>query len=151
MTIHHLSRTLDVLFIALITLVFFAAIWPLVRDAYKRHKRRRAQRNQSTATDALKVIRKVMQTYYTGEARKLWDILTALRGPDNQDIELKLATTAVIRHAVYGYVNHGGTAAPDNSIRCAYRAKLDEAGYTKDTDHFINHAKDAFKHLNLKW
>ena len=33
----------------------------------------------------------------TDEASKLWDILTALRGPDDTDLSLKEATTAVIR------------------------------------------------------
>lgn len=36
-----------------------------------------------------------------GEGGKLWDVLTALRGPDNEDVELKLTTTAPIRRAAF--------------------------------------------------
>lgn len=36
-----------------------------------------------------------------GDARRLWQVLTALRGPDNGDRLLKLRTTAALRSAAF--------------------------------------------------
>lgn len=37
---------------------------------------------------------------YRGEGKKLWNIISAMRGPDNDDVGLKMRTTAVLRAAV---------------------------------------------------
>lgn len=61
------------------------------------------------------------------EQRDLWDLLTALRGPDNEDYELKSATTTHLRAALLPesalgidsaahaeIANHGAKAATDH-------------------------------------
>lgn len=48
------------------------------------------------------------------EARRLWRILTALRGPDNGSDDLKMVTTALIRGAVVpDFAKAGGALTSD--------------------------------------
>lgn len=80
------------------------------------------------------------------ETKLAWDVLTGLRGPDSRDHERKSATTAVIRHAVFGMRNHKIPAA----------VHADEAGSEQtrsrmEDDHFRQHAYAAFEALGLKW
>lgn len=80
----------------------------------------------------------------------LWNVLSALRGPDAEDNhELKLATTGVIRYHFLGKTRgsmHGSTVLPDTEEAAKLRRQ-----YTNVWSHFISHAKDAFEALGLKW
>lgn len=88
-------------------------------------------------------------------SRELWDILTALRGPDDCDELDKEATTGVIRWALLGYdageedegekrVFWSSVFAPDSKEKAAHRRNMDRT-------HFSQHALRAFEALGLKW
>ena len=76
---------------------------------------------------------------------EIWDILTALRGPDNYDHDLKKATTGLVRKAVFGSID----------LPMAIVTPRDFAVYvdkrTHSSGHFSNHAENAFNALGLKW
>jgi hypothetical protein len=95
----------------------------------------------------------------------LWAVLTALRGPDfarkGSNLDLKLATTAVIREAAgfknYGFF-HNGDSPERTKLRKLERTKLRKLdpdsraeGMTADTTHFFAHARQAFQALGLDW
>jgi|SRR5271157_248763 len=96
------------------------------------------------------------------DARSLWSILTALRGPDSNletlgpkalDMtDVKEATTCVLRHALglkYG-IKDGPTSQywfsvnPDTEAFAEYRRNIPYG-------HFGTHARDAFAALGLQW
>jgi hypothetical protein len=87
-------------------------------------------------------------------ARQLWDVLSALRGPDNEHASIKYGTTAIIRAAcfpkTYGDGNRDicipATMCHDSE---AYRLARSEAGTRGQ--HFANHARRAFDVLGLAW
>lgn len=84
------------------------------------------------------------------EGNKLYTLLTALRGPDNDSCRVKEATTSVIRYALFGDIlsrmPFGAIVNPDE-----YRHELIRIEKDKLFNHFVQHAKDAFKVLGLKW
>jgi hypothetical protein len=85
------------------------------------------------------------------ERLDVWWVLSALRGPDeiHKDDE-KAATTQVIRDALFGPPEFGGTLlgtldiGPDSEYKVQLRNKL-------LYDHFQQHAKHAFDALGLSW
>lgn len=84
------------------------------------------------------------------EGSKLWCVLTALRGPDNNDDGIKRATTAVIRRKVGIREDNSGRAIvnTDSSEYKNTRARL--ASWFVSS-HFLEHAQNAFSALGLKW
>lgn len=80
------------------------------------------------------------------ERRKLWNVLTALRGPDNQDRESKLACVSLIRRAVAGqsFVDFGGYNRFDSEEDVEIRRRMPES-------HFQQHMRWAFAALDLYW
>lgn len=96
--------------------------------------------------------------------RDLWDILSALRGPDFDTgiryklsdtltidcFDLKDATTAVIRYNMGVSKDNAKLAIshPDSSDYARIRILLDRSDIPA---HFIVHAKKAFESLDLKW
>lgn len=91
----------------------------------------------------------------------VWHILSAMRGPDRSPVksisnfELKSATTAIIRHKIYGddfwCLSHRDTAlylSVRQKLTKYYERQLEKEGFK---DHFIAHAMLAFKSLDLKW
>jgi hypothetical protein len=75
------------------------------------------------------------------EGKKLWDVLAALRGPDDGDIFLKARTTSVIRLL----------AVPRYARRhVAVASKRTEFRMPPDRTHFNWHIRDAAEALNLK-
>lgn len=94
------------------------------------------------------------------EKTDMWDILTALRGPDRENTHaVKSATTAVIRQAVFGpdFIKArdavGATMHVDNNKEAKLRRSMDadtDAEYGPDF-HFRYHARRAFTALGLNW
>lgn len=91
----------------------------------------------------------INQQYHT-----LWDILTGLRGPDNDDRDLKDETTAKIRRAVLPNLAYLTTAKTARSVTLEEVVGLSKLGLsvTSNNDHFLNHtrwAAEAILCLNL--
>jgi hypothetical protein len=113
-------------------------------------------------------------------AKGCWDVMSALRGPDQVSFidgqarrisgdTVKEATTAVIRYKVFGlgsavwqrhhldknlHVPVSGLlllVGPDNSDKCEVRKNLSEAIKVWGDNHFILHARNAFAALDLSW
>ncbi|HEX9052280.1 MAG TPA: hypothetical protein VF841_17255 [Anaeromyxobacter sp.] len=96
------------------------------------------------------------------EKSALWDVLTALRGPDRtygdtiggeSAVATKGATTAVLRDAL-GLTEHrneiGADSGPDSTERAALRSRF--PAYVLGGDgHFLAHIRRAFEVLGLPW
>ena len=82
-----------------------------------------------------------------GERKKLWEVLTALRGPDyGESYNTKRATTAVIRYHALGSSAVRGFAQVRPDDEYSVRTRCEMKGR-----HFIDHAILAFDALGLKW
>jgi hypothetical protein len=82
--------------------------------------------------------------------KQIWNILTALRGPDNStNMMEKASTTAVIRQAVFGAKSAVGNFADIESDN--ENAAFHRQNGKFNSDHFKHHASSAFQSLNLKW
>lgn len=97
---------------------------------------------ETTAKDILAMIDEWSLNASYPEKRNLWDILSALRGPDSDNEELKERTTTVIRSKAFS--NFGK--------ECAWFAprgvKIQMNG-TEDQKHFIGHIKMAANALGI--
>ena len=80
----------------------------------------------------------------------LWDVLSALRGPDVRNHDLKMATTAVIRDAAFP--NHPTTLrsfyGKDSRKRVIRRNKMFKK--RENCRHFREHVFAAFEALRLR-
>lgn len=100
------------------------------------------------------------------EHKKLWAVLTALRGPDEETIReesgymVKAVTTGVIRGRVLGlscdavraYASvFADSAREAREIRLKVMPEWFLRGDYKRTHHFLVHARNAFDALGLKW
>lgn len=124
--------------------------------------------NRKTAADVLAALVEDFGVLPNEERKKVWDVLTALRGPDgvhDADDLLKQSTTCVIRRRLFGdalsrldplgypYAAQNG----DTPARAAQRATCDlesvpvSAASKHPHAHFIRHAQRAFRALGLKW
>lgn len=84
----------------------------------------------------------------------LWDILTGLRGPDNDDRDLKDETTAKIRRAVLPNLAYLAAAKTARSVTLEEVVGLSKLGLSvaSNNHHFLNHtrwAAEAILCLNL--
>jgi len=88
------------------------------------------------------------------DARDLWDVLAALRGPDTDNDELKDRTTVPIRRAAFPKM----TALYEAGIRQVgavftptYRSREEADTFVPEEDdsHFSYHARLAAKVLNI--
>ena len=87
---------------------------------------------------------------YNPKASVLWDILSALRGPDSDDMELKEQTTIHIRSAAFPL-----TATVGSLCGIAYFAKKEDASkrlpyFAKRVNthpHFMFHYQEAVRQL----
>lgn len=89
-----------------------------------------------------------------GDGFILWDILTGLRGPDNDDRDLKDETTAKIRRAVLPNLAYLAAAKTARSVTLEEVVGLSKLGLSvaSNNDHFFNHtrwAAEAILCLNL--
>jgi hypothetical protein len=84
-------------------------------------------------------------------ARQLWDVLSALRGPDTENGNAKCATTIVIRAACFPKTFLKNEicipALMDNDDPSSPHVRE----YLDDTAHFTRHARKAFDVLGLSW
>jgi hypothetical protein len=107
-----------------------------------------------TAKGMLKQISRFLTPVYKNEGIvsreervKLWNVLSALRGPDYGDSQkTKAATTAVIRHHALGdsAVEDFALSRSDTLSSVNLRRKMSGL-------HFTEHAVDAFLALGLNW
>lgn len=106
-------------------------------------------------TGATKKILKQVVTFINKhkDGSELYNILTALRGPDSEDYSLKSCTTAVLRRAI-GLPGEGASIGYDSyedtqefvEQRKHHRAVEDE---TKE-GHFLQHVRLGFASAGLK-
>lgn len=97
----------------------------------------------------------LVQMGESDETAALWNVVTALRGPDNGDEDLKRATTEVIRWKLLGKPTDrlhfsGSYLAPDSGVGLQRRTHY-SLGEFEASHHFLRHAQWAFKALGLKW
>jgi len=88
------------------------------------------------------------------EQKVLWDVMSALRGPDNDDLTLKHATTSIIRQKLFGtYCTLGGYVDinGDTLQRVELRQANQHINYCHPNRHFLMHAQRAFETLGLNW
>jgi hypothetical protein len=91
------------------------------------------------------------------EQQKVWDALTGLRGPDGGgDARYldKRATTAVIRHKIFGSdsgAENFAEISEDSDKQVERRSRNQMMKRINTGDHFIEHARRAFKALDLEW
>ncbi len=109
-----------------------------------------------TASDVLSNIESSLPSMSDKEKRKLWSVLTALRGPDDGDDAIKAYTTAVIRrHSLPTLANiagamvagctwcDNGSEAPEMRLSDVHMVKLSKK------DHFLDHLADAADALGI--
>jgi hypothetical protein len=93
----------------------------------------------------LTTLRQQFRTSNGETKEQIWHILTALRGPDDENYDLKNATTGLIRKAVFGNIE----------LTLAIVSKKDYTHYVdrrlSSSGHFASHAAAAFEALGLKW
>lgn len=128
--------------------------------------------NLKTMNDMLAVVRQFYgdKGIDPAEKKKLWDVLSALRGPDEAEIrgfyayDVKEATTTVIRDAVlggstseaglavweYASIDRDFSGAKDRRTTIMPEYAL-PPGVDKRPHHFLGHARNAFDALGLKW
>lgn len=105
-----------------------------------------------TCSDVLEII-DVFLNKNNDESKTLWAVLTALRGPDNNEQGLlKDTTTAVIRTKAFPktairYLN--GESTTFGAIFAPKKRKFHPSLKINSFDHFLAHAKAAAKALNL--
>lgn len=88
------------------------------------------------------------------EKGSLWDVLSALRGPDSESADMKDTTTAVIRQAAFGdlFDEFPAIMHRDDKEGAVYRGKMESAMHRgKGNAHFYRHARAAFHALELDW
>lgn len=81
----------------------------------------------------------------------LWDVLTALRGPDTGNLKGKLATTAVIRLVAFPGLANCETIPFTVFCEDAEDSRGYRVSEMISRDHFSKHAKRAFDALDLVW
>lgn len=113
---------------------------------------------KKTFGDALSYLRAFFVAAPYGDRKRLWAVLTAMRGPDYENGEQyddKISTTAVIRRAAFGAdaLADSGSIVRRDSRDAVKRRRAMEASYADPDDrrHFYDHARAAFDSLGLKW
>lgn len=105
-----------------------------------------------TAEEMLNNLRTFFRDATIPECEKLWDVLTALRGPDyvgGDESQIKSATTSVIREKVFterSRVHEFAIILKDEEDYILVRKTLPH-----HDDHFVHHARRAFRALGMRW
>lgn len=100
-----------------------------------------------TLRGALNQIQKMLSgTEYSGD---LWDVLSAIRGPDSRNRKLKHATTTIIRSAAFPKrpCEERSFYGDDSAKRAEIRTRLFRN--KEDYNHFRQHVEAAFASLGL--
>jgi hypothetical protein len=128
---------------------------PVARPSIARpsHQATRPKHQQSVSLDdVLEVIDTHMLTSQSGD---LYDILTALRGPDTNDTrfnDLKIPITTIVRYAVCKKSKAHFKGLIENDTEQKAKMRVDVYSELRHTHgHFLDHAKAAFHALGLSW
>ncbi len=119
-----------------------------------------ASNKMGTPTTAKEVFAQLRESFINldcTERRKVWNVLTALRGPDRVDKDLKTASTAVVRGVAFG--QHASACIQEFALvefaDTDYFAELrNEASKSCDGSvdyHFLSHICRAFEALGLSF
>jgi hypothetical protein len=106
----------------------------------------------------LKRIVNFLNTAPGEDSKDLWHVITALRGPDDDDYSVKTSTTSVIRYAL-GLTNSGVAIVnsddelkyDDRRVRFPLTTGYNGKPMLSTWEHFSSHAYKAFKVLGLAW
>jgi len=79
----------------------------------------------------------------------LWDILSAIRGPDSRNRKLKRATTAIIRQAAFPMRPCEDRSIFGNDDKAIVVRRRQAFKNKEDNNHFREHVRDAFESLGL--
>ena len=110
-----------------------------------------AHTKSATAKSALSIVVEVLNAN-NAESQYLWDILTALRGPDNGDVYVKHLTTAALRGAIglkssnYGaIINHNPLVVNGDFFNTCKEviSTLNVKSLLTPGEHFITHYAKA--------
>lgn len=88
----------------------------------------------------------------SGEGRKLWDVLTALRGPDDGDVTVKAQTTEIVRSAAFPKLAKASFSKFSSNQTGALFAELPVGKINlvrTTTGHFKRHIEDAANALGV--
>ncbi len=105
-------------------------------------------RTPKTLRGALDQIQKMLtRQSYSGD---LWDVLSAIRGPDSRDKTIKHATTTVIRSSAFPKrpCEERSFYSEDSAKKAGIRKQLFKN--KEDFNHFRQHVRDGFDSLGLK-
>lgn len=105
-------------------------------------------------TDSLREDLNTIEQLLMGRnGKQLWDILTALRGPDKDNDYYKNATTSLIRRRAFPKLFVDGSAFGSMACTAVDRQDLVEYRLTFDPayNHFRCHVMWAFDALGLSW
>lgn len=125
------------------------------KKASKQKERVSRPKFKYTAEEALKYLHdffnhgNIYEPFRYEQNKKLWMVLSALRGPDSMKIEEKEAVTKVIRFTVFGYdsgVSKHAFVGEDHWNAAEFRKNR-----IFSSTHFQEHAKAAFDALGLEW
>lgn len=106
-------------------------------------------RHPKNLRQALDIIEELLSEH--DYSSPLWDVLTALRGPDSGDDSVKYATTCVIRTAAFPshpYGSNGSLYFSDDATKV--KKRIDLLAHNGDSAHFRRHLREAFDALDLK-
>ena len=111
-------------------------------------RRRNRLNTPRTLRGALRFVESMLtkQSY----SADLWDILSAIRGPDSRNKRLKHATTTVIRSAAFPSrpCEERSFYSEDSAEKAEIRTRLFKN--KEDFNHFRQHCEAAFDALDLK-
>ena len=127
---------------------------PEANDKLKRSHARKPK----TAMEVVEVIRQFFAGQKDGrvsyeEAGKLWNMLTALRGPDDESHDLKNAATIPFREAFLGEEAAYMVQQRQGALTKEYKGKKEHLKIreTMNEGHFRLHLVNAFKAIGLEW
>lgn len=115
-------------------------------------KKKAVKRADKTARDVLNMLDTFLSSDKTDndERQKLWNILTALRGPDNDDIYQKERTTVPIRRAAFPKMAEQSDIWPCGAQFMSFSiANVPDFTPRDDDTHFDFHARAAARALGL--